>query len=415
MLPHQPDHTTLPTVRELPNMPTERQPAQQPATDVARRQLSLRRRLGAGVIALVSAVLLVLLFPRTLPAEPASPMALASTSTTATSTPTPVPTPLSPAQAWGAQTIAHYPLTQAGGTFVPTDIAPDGSFMVGYTRPSRGDSSYSVAALTLPQDTVRSLFPLPASAAPPVVKTDGTYAVWLAATTAPSGQIVGFSDVQTGMYHLLAQNAPGRYNPAVFAVAHGNFFWSPTGTAVALHMTALATMMDTSVAPPAGFASTPAIQVVWPRLVYHAADDTTHVYDLATRQDSALSAIPATATPPQMHLTAMALFWLRATTAGNIIERCDLSTADAPATPVVTLGHTSRVAQFAATDRALAWNNGTQLLAWDTEQRVLIALGTPAATMPTIAAQGALLWYGTDQTSAPGIDIIDTGRLAAHA
>lgn len=413
MLPQKPDHTTLPTVRELPNMPTERQPAQQPASGVARRQLSRRRQFLAGVIALVSAVLLVLLFPHTLPTEPAPPLAHAGTGTAAASTPTPVPTPLSPAQAWGAQTIAHYPLAQAGGTFVPTDIAPDGSFMVGYTRPVRG-SGYAVAALMLPQNTVRSLFPLPATAAPPVVKTDGTYAVWLAATTAPSGQIVGFSDVQMGTYHVLSQNAPGLYNPAVFAIAHGNFFWSPTGTAIALHMTALATIMDTPVVPPAGFATTPAIQVVWPRLVYRAADDTTHSYDLQTQQDNVLSAIPATPIPLQMHLTATALFWLRATTAGSVIERCDLSTADATATTVVTLGHTSRAAQFAATDRALAWNDGTQLLAWDTQQRVLIALGTPSATMPTIAAQGALLWYGSDQTPTPGIDIIDTGRLAAH-
>ena len=211
------------------------------------------------------------------------------------------------------------------------------------------------------------------------------------------------------------QGAPLAYNPAVIAVAHGYFFWSPIGTPASLHMTALATGTDATVAPPAGFAfnAAPAIQVVWPRLAYRAADHTTHVYDLRAQTDRALSAIPATATAPQVQLTATALYWLRATTAGIVVERFALSAATPTAVAVVTIPHTRRVAEFAATDRAIAWNDGAHLLAWDMQQRVFIALGTPSATVPTVAAQGALLWYGADQTQTPGIDIVDTGQIAA--
>jgi hypothetical protein len=410
----KPDQTTLPTLRELPNMPTEPQPAQHSGAEAAQRKLPLRRRIVAGAVALVSAVLLVLLFPHTLPAAPT--VAHLATGTPVTRSATPTPTPLTPAQAWGAQSVAHYPLTlSGGGIFVPTDIAPNGRFMVGYTRPASGTTGYVVAALMLPQDAVQPVFPLPASAAPPVVKTDGTYMAWITPASAQGDQIVGYSAIATLTYHLLYEGAQPAYNPAVIAVAHGAFFWSPIGTPVTLHMTALATGMDTTIAPPAGsaFDTTPAFQVAWPRLAYRADDHSTHVYDLLAHTDRALSAIPATATPAQVQLTATALYWLHATTAGIAIARFDLSLASPVASTIVTISPTHRIVQFAATDHAIAWNDGGRLLAWDTQQHVFVTLGTASATVPTVAARGALLWYGADQTQTPGIGIIDTRQIGA--
>src|SRR5579875_2012724 len=232
MVSHEPHESGTPTKKRvvtLPPTPAAQGQAPPPAQDAIPH-----RQVWGGAAALIAAMLLIVLFPRTLhpPASATTGTAATATATHAAPTATAAPTPIPAAQAWGAQAVQFHPLTLPDGSlFIPTDSAPDGSLLAGYTAQANRSGPYRIAAITLPGFTAHLITTLPADAPAPVVRTDGQFVAWIGGPSAsgqqaPVHQTIGYSRLNSGIVVVLYDTNQLRYNPGVMALVDGRFYYS---------------------------------------------------------------------------------------------------------------------------------------------------------------------------------------------
>jgi hypothetical protein len=383
------------------------------------------RQIWGGAGALLLVMVLILVVPRVLQ-RAGSVASTAQATPTALPTATATPAPETPAQAWGASAIAHYPMTLADGTtFVPTDIAPDGSLLVGYaTPPGTTPAPYFIEAVTLPALHVRQLYQMPADAALPTVKTDGQFAAWIGGATSPTGQspvhqIIGYINLQTGNYNILYDTYALRFNPHVIAVAAGQFFWSPQATPTQLNDTDMASANNAPVDATNGrfaFAQSAVLQVDWPHLLYLGSDNLVHVYNVQTQQDHTFGLIPVV--PFLVRLAGSAIYWPQSLpTGGTEIETiANVDQGSTASQSVVALPAASSLAQLVVTNRLVAWDDGTHFVAWDRQTHLFVTLHARPQTalgVVTLAAKSNEVWFEADDNGAFGIDVMNTVQLGA--
>ena len=390
------------------------------------------RQIWGGAAALVAAMLLLFFVPRLLHGAGNSSSSIFKASATATATSTPAPTatpaPQTPAQAWGAAAVTHVPLALPDGTtFVPSDISPDGKMLVGYTISSQTQQApYDIVAVTLPNLSVEHLYTMPADAAPPTVRTDGTFVAWIGGNNYTGGtgqihQIIGFFNLPNRTYNILYDTYALQFNPHVIAVAHGQFFWSPQNSPTQLNDIDMATTNRTVVTPPnviLAFDAHPNIQVSWPYLLYMPADHVVHIYNMQTQQDHPLNVIAPLDVTTQLALVGDSVLWTAPATgtqAGTMVE--EIAHIDQPAPTAQTLldiPNATSLTQLVATPRLIAWSDGMSFSAYDRQRQIFVTLhGVPQASFAVtpLAANGNQLWYEADDNNQPGIDVLDTTNL----
>lgn len=284
-----------------------------------------------------------------------------------------------------------------GTSFIPTDITPDGTALVGYTRMQGQQSSYFVDAVFLPSLVAHHLYTMPGDAAPPTVKTDGTYAAMIGGNNFTGGpgplhQLIGFFNIQSFAYNILYDTNTLRYNPYIIAVDHGQFFWNLARSPGQLSDMDMASSNISIVPMPNGtFDGTATIQVVWPHLLYVPNDQMVHIYNLQTQQDMVLSMIPMAGMP---QLVGSGVVWAQPDPAsgGTAIQTiADVDQANPAAQAVTVLHDVSQMKQLAATPRLIAWDDGTTFSAYDRQKQVVVTLHAKSATplpITTLAAHG---------------------------
>ena len=388
------------------------------------------RQIWGGAAALVAAMLLLFFVPRLLHSATKSTASTTIARATATSTaaPTPTPTAQTPTQAWGAAAVVHMPLALPDGTtFVPSDISPDGKMLVGYAISSQTPQApYDIETVTLPGLGVQKLYKMAADAAPPTVKTDGTYVAWIGGNSYTGGtgqihQIIGFFNLQNNSYNILYDTYALQFNPHVIAVDHGQFLWSPENNPTQLNDIDMATANRSLITPPNvtfGFDVNPNIQANWPYLLYVPTDHVAHVYNMQTQQDHPLSMIAPTGATTQIALVGDSVLWTVPATGsqvGTTVE--EVTHIDQPATAaqtVMVIPNATTLTQLVATPRLIAWSDGANFAAYDRQRQIFVTLhSVPQASFAVtpLAAHGNQLWYEADDNTQPAINVIDSTNL----
>lgn len=385
------------------------------------RAINPRRLVVVWLVAILAAGALVFLFPRTLQETPRR-----ATTTLAPSA-TPTGAVESAAQVWGAQATAFYTLAGSAGSFIPTDIDPAAGFVAGYVPTNGG--GYSIATIALPtamNPATPTAAPTPQtlcasaqdSVTPPTVITDGTYLAWLA-TSANGTQTINYASLHSQNCTQAGMNTLPMKATDIFALDYGHLVWQQAGNLQALQMQDLtmptSTPVTISLSAPLPTKTTLGIQLVWPHLLYQAANGVIHVVDLsnsATPLDAAYPVIKLSRAAPQIQLTTQGITWLAPISGHPILRAWHLTwTTPLKASAIVNLPTAHAITHLAAASAVIAWDNGAAFQAWDAERRVFVALHAAPTTGATLAAHGTLLWYLTDDASSPSLAVIDTSTL----
>jgi hypothetical protein len=376
------------------------------------------RQIFGGTGVLLVAMLLILLFPRLVHINGGASTS-GSTATQVHPTPaapTATATPPIAEVAWASALTRHSLVLNDGTTFTPTDIAPDGSLLVGYAV-GQTDAPYYIDAVTLPSFTPQRLFTLPADATKPIVKTDGTYAAWIggdAATGTTVHQTIGYINLATGRYAELYDAFALLYDPRFFDVADGQFIYSPVKSPGTLDVLDMATGNSgpLPIHTPSGTTLT-TLAVAWPRLVYAASDQSVHLYDNQTQVDTPLSNITFATNTDMLALSGTTLYWAHPTSGNALaLTAFDLTTtAQATGQTVTTIAATQLTALSVGT-HVVAWDDGHTRTAYDLTKQQTVILGPTLAEVPTqIAQRGTMLWYRSNNGSQPIITLVNLAKL----
>lgn len=354
----------------------------------------------------------------------------------ATAMPTQTPTPLPAAQAWKnySTTSIPFPLPTTS-FFVPMDIAPDGSIVVGLNEPA---GQMQVMLLEVASGKTRVLYTAsPDLATPFHVMTDGRFVVWAGGNEGEGAHsqrnIVGFSDVQTGNVTLLADNNQYQH---IVQFTHGTLVWYAASTTGDAHMVATDLATRTTTTLPftldwrCGSMTWPYHLASWPYLLCEQTNGMTSwgVYNLETH----LPATPSTfgrlmqgASGSVMAVDGTTAFVLPAESRDSpqpapLLEIDQITRVDANSQKV---GAAFVAKAFGANGRIVIWDgtgNGRLadgLYAWDRAQHLLVALGNPQSanvTLLVVREHVVMILHGTGKDWGD-ITIINTDALPKAA
>jgi hypothetical protein len=389
------------------------------------RAINPRRLIGVWLVAIVAAGALIFLFPRTLQETPRG-----ATSTTQPTTTANPGSPESAAQAWGNQATTFYSLAGAAARFTPTDVDPVAAgFAVGYMPAPGGGFAIATIALAAPLNSAtptaapapQTVCTTPANVTtPPTVLTDGTYLAWIATTPNGSGQwtqTVSYATLPSQGCTPVDAYTVKKGAPAVLALDQGVLVWQQANAPQMVQVQDL-TMpnggaLSVPLRAPLATKFTPAIQLLQKRLLYQGTNGLVHVLDLRTLTNPVDTSYPAITfgTTPQVQLTTDGITWLAPVHGQTALSAWHLTWA-APTQPtaIVTLPSAPTIAHLAAAASVIAWDDGTNFLAWDSEKHVFVALHAAPPKNAVLAAHSLLLWYLTDDAT-PSLAIINTTTL----
>ncbi|MBA3822854.1 MAG: hypothetical protein H0X24_02980 [Ktedonobacterales bacterium] len=398
---------------------TFKRPKVTPPAAPARDPIPYRQIVG-GAAALLLAMLLIVLFPRVVRVT-GQTSATATQPATAQPTsvlPTATATPLTAEGVWGSALTRHSLLLSDGTSFTPTDVAPDGSLLVGYAV-AQPSAPYYITAVALPSFTAQRLFTLPADATKPIVKTDGTFAGWLGANTPTSTgavhQTIGYVNIATGRYAELYDAFSLQYDPRFFAVAAGQFLYSPVKSPNTLNVLDMTTGNSAPLPlhVPTG-ATLATLTVAWPLLVYTASDQSVHVYDNQNQLDAPLSVLTFASVTDTLALAGKTLYWAHPASGGNALQVTAFAAITDPTVTgqVITMVAASRLTQLTAGSRLLTWSDGQTRAAYDLDHHAQVQLGpTVAGDAMQMGQQGKMLWYRSDTANQPAITLVNGAQL----
>jgi len=364
----------------------------------------------------------------------ASTKGIAQLTPTMTATPSPPAVPIVTAAAlWGAKNIRAitFPLAD-GKPLIPTDVAPDGSIIVGYTM---NLSSYDreiwvytvangamthLARVTYADQMATLTGHLQPLAAPgPGVAlfdptTDGRFVTW---------QHEGNTDeVRTTVYDRQTQQLTTLPYVSVTNYSgnlqHGNFI-TVAGTEEQLSVHNLASGTNTDIAAVGDLD----VLFSWPYIVYQAKSDRQwHIYSITTKQDTiGNDAVQQSFTQISVNglnpvIAGNTLFWRQIESAPNQLEAIDNFTAlTATVRLAATLPDTVHVLTRGSVGigignaRILAWYNVDGIYAWDTSHQQLVQ------TTDAVTGTGVPLFLHGDsflyQISNDGWQLVNTNQL----
>ena len=380
------------------------------------------RQIFGGAAALLAAMLLIVIFPRVvqLHTQAATTTAAAQATATATLAPTSTPAPLTAAQAWGGALSQHTLALADGTTFTPTDIAPDGSLLVGYAL-GQANAPYFIDAVALPSFTAQRLFTLTADATRPLVKTDGKFAAWIGGDTPTSGgavhQTIGYINLGNGTYNELYDSFTLQYNPTAFAVINGKFIWSPVKAPATLNATDMTTGNVAPVSLPAQSDSAiTSLQPAGALLLYTLADGSLNFFDMATGHDTPIIATHLTGTTDVLTVADNILYWAHPETpaATTLVESFSPIPGPSLVRQTVVTIQAAHLTALSASTRLLAWDDGQTRTAFDLTHRTTVLLGPSVAIMPLqLQQRGNVLWYLTTSNGQPAIAWVQLAQLPA--
>ncbi len=146
--------------------------------------------------------------------------------------------PATPSQVWGTSAIHSLTVgnlvAPSSPNFTPTDISPDGTFVVGYDSVvnAEGSNSEIIVAINLATGVKEQIIALPdnISVLDNQIATDGRYIAWagleyLAGPNPPySQQLLTYFDTQTGKQHSITAQPAISQLPSL-SLDHGHLFW----------------------------------------------------------------------------------------------------------------------------------------------------------------------------------------------
>lgn len=356
-----------------------------------------------------------------------------------TPTPTPLaatatPGPLTAAQAWGSA-ITTVPLQLADGTqFSPTDVSPDGTYLVGLAPIGTGQAaSVNIALLPVPASAsgnmARVMFTMPVGTSTAAVKTDGRFVVWIGGIgdgstgVGPTRQIVGYFDRQNRSYVIMRDTTEILVNSHAFAVGHGYFVWTRRNPDFGLYATNLVTGATTYYPlnqPIAADISNP-VQIAWPNALYITDDHVAHLLNLQTGHVTNLSQVTiapfnfATGQSTKVLLTGAAFNWSQLADDRQHTIINAVMQPDQPGAAGHVIASLSGITQSLAgiTDQFIAYTANDRYVAWDRHQQREIILGDiPLGNSPLdMGLQGTTLWYIVLANGQLAAELVDLAHL----
>jgi hypothetical protein len=403
-----------------------------------------RRVAWSGIGAIAAVAVIIFLFLRVL--EPQNPMlpnpnrAPIGTATTTSST-------LTAMQAWGSHYAGTIPQGQSlTKAFIPTDIAPDGSFVVGYVLNSPTDASIDLLTTSTGKiqllSKISSSYPLTdlsnfSSTAGAAIVTDGHLVAWIA----DDGLQIDALDLQTMQTKTLVPVTSDGHGgqlgfDSLFADQGVLYYQAQStdyqGQGVSVSSTYVASTSLTSKTTKT-IANGTLIQFSWPYLLYRASDGSFHLTNIQTGSEATLPS-----TPFALNNSLNPNFQIRGTTVYSVTTAIVQGNATNQIWALLHADQAGAQWQIAATfplqgyissgeatlvgvnDRLFVLSQGAgilsqtpPLLAWDRMQQRIIAIGTlPEGRGTAFVIRGEwMAWDTIDSSQYITLSIVDTSAL----